>query len=419
MYLNAWAPSDADLVRAYPHVQLASADTWHPNSVKLPRLSNIEREEIESKNICGVQTLDEARIDRQLGHELMRDTIYNVNGIQEAIISSARTTHSDMEEFKISRVRFKDALPPISTPGPLEEREIKAPYTFLSSERHSNTTPEDLSERWGLSIAQAALTLKATTRHLLRSALMPLARRHRADRMFQANGLQGTWATDTMDMRSTSIHNEKYCQVFSNNDFFAAAYPIEKKGDCHQALDGFVQDFGIMDLLISDGSAEQCGINTEFQRKIRKHRIEHKRSETERPNQNPAEGVIREVRKRWYRTIFNTNCLRRLWTYGLPWICAIMRMTASHAGRLQGRTPMEIVTGETPDISEYLDFGFYDWVWFKRDAGIGEIEFGKFLGISSSTGSLMSYFVLPSSGAPVSRTTVQRMTEIEKQADAN
>jgi hypothetical protein len=171
--LNTWAPSDADL-RACPHVQLASADTWHPSSGKLPRLSNIEREEIESKNVCGVQTLDEARIDRQLGHELMRDTICNVNSIQEAMISSARTTHSDME-FKISRVRFKDALPPMSTPGPLEEREIKAPHTFLSSERHSNTTPEDLSERWGLSIAQAALPLKATTRHLLRSALMPLA----------------------------------------------------------------------------------------------------------------------------------------------------------------------------------------------------------------------------------------------------
>jgi hypothetical protein len=31
----------------------------------------------------------------------------------------------------------------------------------------------------------------------------------------------------------------------------------------------------------------------------------------------------------------------------------------------------------------------------------------------------MSYFVLPSSGVPVSRTTVQRTTEIEKQTDAN
>ncbi len=118
--------------------------------------------------------------------------------------------------------------------------------------------------------------------------------------MVQPNRLQGTWSTDTMDMRSTSIHNERYCQIFANNDFFAAAYPIEKKGDCHQALDDFVHDFGAMDLLISDGAAEQCGPHTEFQRKIRKHRIEHKRSEKERQNQNPAEGVIREVRRQWF-----------------------------------------------------------------------------------------------------------------------
>ncbi len=93
-------------------------------------------------------------------------------------------------------------------------------------------------------------------------------------------------------------------------------------------------------------------------------------------------------------------------------------MTASYAGRLQGRTPIEAVLGETPDMSEYLDFGFYDWVWFKRDAGIGDIEIGKWLGISKSTGSLMSYYVLPITGIPVSRTTVQRVTELEKQTEA-
>jgi hypothetical protein len=39
---------------------------------------------------------------------------------------------------------------------------------------------------------------------------------------------------------------------------------------------------------------------------------------------------------------------------------------------LDGRAPLEQVTGETPDISEYLDFGFYDWGWFKDNAGLGE-----------------------------------------------
>ena len=94
---------------------------------------------------------------------------------------------------------------------------------------------------------------------------MPLARRHRADRMFEPNRLQGTWATDTMDMRCSSIHNERYCQVFANKDFFAAAYPIPTKSACHEALDDFVNEYGAMDLLISDGAAEQCGIHSEFQ----------------------------------------------------------------------------------------------------------------------------------------------------------
>jgi hypothetical protein len=137
----------------------------------------------------------------------------------------------------------------------------------------------DLSERWGLSVAQAALTLKATTRHLLRSALMPLARRYRADRMFQVPRLEGTWATDTVDMRCNSMHGKRCCQVCANKMFFAEACPVPRKSDCHETLDNFVNDYGAMDLLISDGSAEQCGPHTEFRRKIQKYQIQHKRSE--------------------------------------------------------------------------------------------------------------------------------------------
>jgi hypothetical protein len=38
-----------------------------------------------------------------------------------------------------------------------------------------------------------------------------------------------------------------------------------------------------------------------------------------------------------------------------------MSLTANSSVALEGRTPIEQITGETPDISEYLDFGFYDW----------------------------------------------------------
>jgi hypothetical protein len=96
-----------------------------------------------------------------------------------------------------------------------------------------------------------------------------------------------------------------------------------------------------------------------------------------------------------------------------------MRLTASYAGQLQGRTPLEAITGETPDISEYLDFGFYDLVWFKENAGLGETQLGRFLDVDHAVGSLMSYKILPRSGIPVSRTTVQRVTKLEKSTEAN
>ena len=31
---------------------------------------------------------------------------------------------------------------------------------------------------------------------------------------------------------------------------------------------------------------------------------------------------------------------------------------------------MEIITGETPDISDYFYFGFYGWVIYKSNAGV-------------------------------------------------
>jgi hypothetical protein len=81
----------------------------------------------------------------------------------------------------------------------------------------------------------------------------------------------------------------------------------------------------------------------------------------------------------------------------------------------KGRTRLEIITGETPDISEYLDFGFYEWVTFRQNAGLGPLEIGRWLGVSHRVGQLMSYWILPKSGIPISCSTVQRLTDLEKQ----
>jgi hypothetical protein len=208
IFIKIWAPSAADL-QVHPHIVLCSSAPWNPRQVQFPGIAPNEQEEIEVRNVQAVRQEQEGG-DALKGEE---DALFCIEAFRKSIISSTRITFEDMEEKKEKRrieAVTQVSLSPLALPGPLEEHETLPPHTFLSKDRHSRTTPEDLSERWGLSIAQAAFTLKSATRRLVRSALMPLARRHRVDRMFEPNRLSGTFATDTMDMRcnSTSVREQ-------------------------------------------------------------------------------------------------------------------------------------------------------------------------------------------------------------------
>ena len=113
------------------------------------------------------------------------------------------------------------------------------------------------------------------------------------------------------------------------------------------------------------------------------------------------------------------NVPQRLWDYGLQWVCDIQNRTSNSSRGLEGRCPLERITGETVDISEYLDFGFYDWVWYRENAGLGETKLGRWLGVSHRVGTLMSFWIITGTGKVLSRTTVQRVTNLELKTDEN
>ena len=89
--------------------------------------------------------------------------------------------------------------------------------------------------------------------------------------------------------------------------------------------------------------------------------------------------------------------------------------TSSDAADLRNRTPLERVTGDTVDISEYLDFDFYDWCWYHENTGLGPTKLGRWLGVAHKVGGLMSYWVLTVNFTVIARTTVQRVTSLEIQ----
>ena len=86
------------------------------------------------------------------------------------------------------------------------------------------------------------------------------------------------------------------------------------------------------------------------------------------------------IRKRVPRNIYN---------YGVLWITQVMQRISTQAGMLRGTCQLKYITGETPDISEYLDFGFYDHISYKENAILGMKATSKCLGVSHRVSGLM------------------------------
>jgi len=404
---NTHTPTQKEL-ESLPHIQLSSSRPWDPNNVKFHSNSHSLEEEVERVRRVGAVESDFS-VNKNgkhfcspfVGSDDTCGSIFNLSKMTRSIAS-----------MKMQLEDGAKLLRPNESPG---ESDVKEIPTFQSKGRHTDTSPEDLSQRWHISVAQAAKTLQRTTQKFLRSAVLPLSRRYRSDRMFDHKTLAGRWSTDTMDGRIKSLDGNRHAQVFSNDSYFAKIYPMDTKSKAGKALREFCREFGIPQSLTFDGSKEQSMPGTEFMKSIRQYGIDYHISEADLHNQNPVEGVIREIRKKWYRTMVRRKVPRQLWDYGVVWCSEIMSLTHSSAGSINGCIPLENVTGETPDISEYLDFGFYDHVWYKDNAGLGETLPGRWLGVSHRTGRLMCYNILTQNGTVISRSTVQRVTNLELQ----
>ena len=66
-----------------------------------------------------------------------------------------------------------------------------------------------------------------------------------------------------------------------------------------------------------------------------------------------------------------------------------------------------------------MDFGFYDWVWYKENARLDILRLGRFLGVADTICNIYSFYILPESGISIITGTSQRVTQLELQTDTN
>jgi hypothetical protein len=112
--------------------------------------------------------------------------------------------------------------------------------------------------------------------------------------------------------------------------------------------------------LLSDGAKEESG--AEWGQITKHYRIRTRITEPRSPWQNRTEAGIRELKKLVRRTLRRSAVPSEFWCYAIEWAAKFTSLTAHSLPVLQSRTPEELVTGHTPDISEYAHFSFFEWV---------------------------------------------------------
>jgi hypothetical protein len=171
-------PADQEL-QTCPHVVLSSEHEWDPKNVWFPRAARTVEEEI-SRTVGAVMTQDGASTEDPDNDAM--DCVFDIGNMSKRLVASVKVASPPRQ---ISQVETEaQDLPPIKT--------------FQSKGRHLSVSPEDLSEQWQIALEQSKETLKWTTQRVIQSAVIPLARRYHADRMFQTKRLAGKWVSNTM-----------------------------------------------------------------------------------------------------------------------------------------------------------------------------------------------------------------------------
>ena len=231
-----------------------------------------------------------------------------------------------------------------------------------------SVSPYDLAKRWRIGLETAKKTLLHTMQKGLHTTPNPLlSQRYRTnDQMFRYKRLSTDMFTDTMLVRIKSHCGNTCVQIYAHRNTWCKAYPMKTKGEAHHSLFLLFSHEGVPKTLIMDGVKEQ--VMGEFRQKARQADCQVKQMEPYLPWQNAAEAMIKELKKGTGRKMIRTGSPKVLWDNCLELEAKIRSSTASNIFELEGEVPKTVINGETTNITQLCEFGWYDWVYFHDNA---------------------------------------------------
>lgn len=330
----------------------------------------------------------------------------------------------DIEGNELNREGFKRYVSAVSTNVLEEEEHLEVDVDGFdhcatrmlggtSSKMRRNQIPvETLARRWAVSQSTAQQTIRTTTQRGVRYLQGPLTRRFRTrQKQLQTSLLNTKVFSDTAFNETTSVRGHTCAQLFVTAEGFTFGETMKTKGDAYLALDRFCKEVGVPRLLVTDGAREE--LYGEWERIVKYYLIPTRVTEPYSGWQNRCETEIGEIKKHYSRVMELHHCPTPFWCFAWQYVLGLRQLIARRAAG--NRPPGETIRGETQDISEYMDFDFYQWIIY-RDQSDADAprRIGRWLGVSHTVGAPLTYWILKDNAQIISRSTVQPMTVPEK-----
>ena len=277
----------------------------------------------------------------------------------------------------------------------------------LTSSTRGQISASDLSQRWGIGIETARLTLASTYQEYTRSA-DNLTRRFKTARVHSRYrhlcGRYSQFYTDILFSTIISIRGNTCGQVYFNKARYFKFFPLKHKRDSHTTVLPLLEMAGIPSGMHSDRAPDL--ISGQYGSLMKKYRIRHTTVESNSPWQNQAEGQgVKAIKKLGNWLTHRYQAPLRLWDYAFELAASILSLTCKPHILFGEQTGYQIITQCKPDISQYATFHYYSWVWHWDE--VSKVKrVGKWLGVAETVGPVMTFWILPISCTPIPRSTV-------------
>ena len=311
-------------------------------------------------------------------------------------------------------VFVEDALD--SDPAPNPPKKVVFSPSQFPQRRHQKMTKDELIRKWRIGPKTAEATLRCTRQQGTRHANMPLSRQYPTGRDHNRFPiLKGDWYADVFFDKTLSVDMHTCCLIIYNSEFMFTK-PLVTKSQVPLGAEIFSRRVGMPERLTSDNAPEFCKRDCRWLKWFQRNGngIDLRYTPPGRQRGNLAEQGVKWVKKRVHRTMSATGAHKRLWNYCVLYETDVFNRI--HQPK-NNRTGWESVYGNQPDISEYLDFEFYGWIWF-WDMGEKKAKLGRWLGVNHYSGEALSSYVLKANGKITTCTTVQALTADEVKVPA-